>query len=272
MPIDSLYSVRMRAESGGRHLSGAERIVACNAVDAAVDELIARAGAKSRAPERIIVTIDSLGLATPRRFAALDVITVHAADAETGRAAASRVLQRAGVADAAAAAAMRSLTNGAASSGGNMRGAMIMDSKTGERLEPDRERGVRVTRFDWTDGAREATERVLSEQGLTHVRIREALALATAVAHAPGVVAELCWSDDADYTAGYVASLKTGYVRFPFLKQAGDARGGRAIFVDRSVCDVSELLHHLQSEVVLVDAAGKCARAVDVESYFGRMS
>jgi len=97
-----------------------------------------------------------------------------------------------------------------------MRGAMIIDARTGDRMEPDQERGVRASRFDWTDDALEAINRKLAVIGLTHFRTREALALATKVAHAPGMVAELCWSDDPDYTAGYVASRATGYVRFRY--------------------------------------------------------
>jgi 6-carboxyhexanoate--CoA ligase len=148
---------------------------------------------------------------------------------------------------------------------------MIMDAETGERLEPDQERGVRASRFDWTEDARVPADQVLSDSGLTHFRIREALALATKVVHAPGVVAELCWSDDPDYTAGYVASIKTGYVRFPFLKQEGDDRGGRAIFINRNALDLTALLHYLQAEAVLINTVGKCSDAVDIELYVSQM-
>jgi 6-carboxyhexanoate--CoA ligase len=45
------------------------------------------------------------------------------------------------------------------------------------------------------------------------------------------VIAELCWSDDPEYTAGYVASPKGGYLRIPQLKARGDIYGGRAFFL-----------------------------------------
>ncbi len=105
-------------------------------------------------------------------------------------------------------AALNLLSNGAAPLGLNMRGAMIIDAVSGERLEPDHERGIRASRFDWTDEALDTMTKKLAAIGLTHFRTHEALALATKVAHAPGIIAELCWSDDPDYTAGYVASLK----------------------------------------------------------------
>jgi 6-carboxyhexanoate--CoA ligase len=135
---------------------------------------------------------------------------------------------------------------------------MIMDALTGDRLEPDKERGIRASRFDWSAEASEKIDCVLSDIGLTHFRTREALALATKVAHAPGIVAELCWSDDPDYTAGYVSSPSTGYVRFPFLKNQGIDRGGRAFFVQREEFHLDSFIRYLQEEPVLITAAGKC--------------
>jgi 6-carboxyhexanoate--CoA ligase len=145
---------------------------------------------------------------------------------------------------------------------------MIMDSRSGERLEPDRERGVRASRFDWTEEAFRMVQQSLESRGLTHHRTREALALATKVAHAPGMVAELCWSDDPEYTAGYVASLGTGYVRFPFLKQHGDSSGGRAFFVDRDRLNMDRLVNFLQNEPVLISEIGSCRNASSMAEIF----
>lgn len=271
MTRDDLYSVRMRASAGGKHISGAERIVSSDAIDVTVNELIARALGKDRTPDQISLQIEDLGNISPRALTALDVVTINATDPETGRSAASRVLYMAGVSNKAVDAAIDQVLGNAAPSGGNMRGAMIMDAQTGDRLEPDQERGVRASRFDWTDDARVAADRLLSGSGLIHFRIREALALATKVVHGPGVIGELCWSDDPDYTAGYVASIKTGYVRFPFLKQENDDKGGRAIFVNRNALDLKVLLHYLQAEAVLISAIGTCSDAVDIETFFAQM-
>ena len=271
MTRNDLYSIRMRASAGGQHISGAERIVFSDAIDITANELIARATSKHRAPDRIALQIENLGNISPRLLTALDVVTINAADPETGRSDASRVLHMAGVSNRAVDSATDHILGSAAPSGGNMRGAMIMDAETGERLEPDQERGVRASRFDWTDDARVAADRLLSGLGLTHFRIREALALATKVVHAPGVIAELCWSDDPDYTAGYAASIKTGYVRFPFLKQKGDNRGGRAIFINRNALDLTALLHYLQAEVVLINVVGTCKDVIEIETYLSQM-
>lgn len=270
MACHDLYSIRMRASGGGRHISGAERIVSSSEIDCVVRELIARAMGKRHAPEQITVQVEGLGNTPPRLLTALDVVTINARDPETGRSAASRLLHEAGVSDEAVAGAISLISAGAASSGGNMRGAMIIDAETGMRLEPDQERGVRASRFDWTDEARVEADRLFSASGLTHIRIREALALATKVIHAPEVIAELCWSDDPDYTAGYVASLKTGYVRFPFLKREGEDKGGRAVFINQNALDLAALLYYLQNEPVLINAVGKCSDMVESETYFAQ--
>jgi 6-carboxyhexanoate--CoA ligase len=268
MEHTNLYSIRMRAAIGDRHVSGAERIVSREKVERTVNELVERAMKKGCTRDQVAVTVESLGDALIRRLTALDVITLTVPDMHTARSAASRVLQLAGVSAQAVEAAITHISRGAALSGGTMRGAMIMDAKSGERLEPDRERGVRASRFDWSDEAGKKISRRLTALGLTHFRTREALALATKAAHAPGMAAELCWSDDPDYTAGYVASLHTGYVRFPFLKQVGDAKGGRAFFVDKDVLDRDMLLGYLQQEAVLITDIGECRAAMEPEAYF----
>jgi 6-carboxyhexanoate--CoA ligase len=265
---DELYSVRMRASLNGRHISGAEHIVSRDRIDDVMRELTARATHKTALPDRIVVHVELLGGHPLRELAALDVVTVNAPDVETGRSAAVRVLRRVGVSEHSALAAIGCLGRGAAPSGFTMRGAIIMDAHSGARLEQDQERGVRASRFDWTEEAFKQISHSLAAAGLTHNRTREALALATKVAHAPGVVAELCWSDDADYTSGYVASLQTGYVRFPRLKETGDAKGGRVFFVDRASLNMNALTRYLQEEPVLITSVGICSAAMDPEDYF----
>lgn len=256
MDQQNLYSVRMHASAGGRHISGAERIVASERIDAIVAELLSRARKGEVQPDRIAITVDSIAMWSLRRLTALDVETLNVPDMAAGRTRAAEVLRAAGVSAKAIQSAVHQIGNGASSSGGVLRGAMVMDSNTGERLEADRDRGIRASRFDWTDEAYQKIQQVLGGAGLTHHRTREALALATKVAHAPGIVAELCWSDDPDYTAGYVASLRTGYVRFPFLKQIGDEKGGRAFFVDRGKLNMDDLVNYLQYEPVLISDVG----------------
>jgi 6-carboxyhexanoate--CoA ligase len=190
----------------------------------------------------------------------------------TGRSAASRILQLQGVSDKSVRSAFNLLSNGGASFDLNIRGAMIIDVVDGERLEPDHARGIRASRFDWTDEALDKMTKKLAAIGLKHFRTHEALALATKVAHAPGIIAELCWSDDPDYTAGYVASPRIGYVRFPVLKLPDDPRGGRIFFVDRNTLDIEAFISYLQFEPVLIVDGGTCRRPMDPEQYFRLMN
>jgi 6-carboxyhexanoate--CoA ligase len=257
-----LYSVRMRASTGRSHLSGAERLIPFDRIDLTMKELVDRALSKQLAPDRIVVTIDALGDIPVHSIPALDLVSLNMNSTAACRENATRVLEASGVSSSAVLAAFRALEQGASPDGGNMRGAMLIDAETGERLEPDRSRGVRVSRFDWSDRASRRMDRELSALGLTHFRTKEALALATKVAYAPGIVAELCWSDETDYTAGYVADRTNGYVRFPHLKQVGNAFGGRAFFVTHGDLDRNALMAYLQETPVLITEIGTC-RAED---------
>ena len=102
-----------------------------------------------------------------------------------------------------------------------MRGAVLLDADTLERLEPDLERGVRATMMD----AAESDSGAHCSPCKNHYA--EAMVLAAKVANAPGLVAELCISDDPDYVTGYIASKTLGYVRIAPLKKVGSPFGGR---------------------------------------------
>ena len=167
------------------------------------------------------------------------------------------LLIKAGVQADVAAQAVHLLANGAGSDGAVMRGAVIMDANTGERLEPDSCRGVRVSRMDLTPACRSVMECELAAAALGHHRVLEALVLAGKVLGAPGIVAELCWSDDPDYTTGYVADPQAGYQRITDLKAAGDLRGGRVFFVNTADVSLEELVAYLESQPVLFNSIGK---------------
>jgi len=257
----------MRASVDNRHVCGAERIVPEELVDRTVRELRDRAMQRGALPDQTTVAIDAIGATAIRTHGSLDLVTLSASEPISSRAAASQILQTAGVSASAIRMAMEQIDRGAAPSGANMRGAMIMDAVTGERLEPDQERGIRASRFDWTDPALDEITRLLAAVGLKHHRTREALALATKVAHGPGMMAELCWSDEPDYTAGYIAARDFGYIRFPFLKQEGDRHGGRAFFVNHERPDLDSLIHYLEKTSVMIDRVGVCSAAIAPELF-----
>ncbi|HAS54323.1 MAG TPA: 6-carboxyhexanoate--CoA ligase [Nitrospiraceae bacterium] len=246
----------MRASAGGRHVSGAERIILPQELDHVMTQMTTRARSRSLQPDHIVVSVERIDGGSIRHMRALDVVMVAVPHALNGRSTAAAVLQQAGVSSIAVEAAVREISRGPSPSGGNMRGAMIMDAATGARLEPDHARGVRASRFDWSPEAAVRIDGLLTTAGLTHFRTREALALATKVAHGPGVVAELCWSDEPEYLAGYVSSLATGYVRISCMKQQGDPSGGRVFFVRSALTDLAELVRFLEKQAVLITETG----------------
>ena len=121
----------------------------------------------------------------------------------------------------------------------SMRGAMLVDAITGARLDTG-DRGVRVSHMDSFDS------HALGD----NEHMREALVLASKVQSADGIVGELCWSDDPDYTVGYVACNGV-YHRIPNMKELGSNIGGRVFFV-RSNIDSESVIEYLERAPVLV--------------------
>ena len=80
--------------------------------------------------------------------------------------------------------------------------------------------------------------------------MREALVLASKVQSAEGIVGELCWSDDPDYTVGYVACNGV-YHRIPNMKKLGSHIGGRVFFVQPEI-DRESVIEYLEKAPVLV--------------------
>lgn len=253
-----LYSLRMRAAGGGAHLGGAERIADTAQLPALTAELVSRALAGGAAPDEITCRLDRITTSLSRlRLPA--VSTWQTSDWRAGRDCARTLLCRAGVSATAADLALDWLASGPAPGGGVMRGAMIVDAASGARLEADPARGVRVSRMDLDPAARPAIAAQLAAAGLGHSRVAEAWVLAGKVLRAPGIVAELCWSDDPHYLNGYVADPRGGYQRISPLKAAGDPRGGRAFFVAAADFALDSFCAFLEREPLLFDRPGPIA-------------
>lgn len=122
-----------------------------------------------------------------------------------------------------------------------MRGAVLLNESTLERMEPDRRRGVRATCMDYTGNA-----------GGAKNHMKEALCLASKAAGCPFITGELCMSDDPDYTTGYFASRERGYIRLAGIKEKGDPRGGRIFLFRGSRENVQECIRYLEKTPVLV--------------------
>ena len=240
--MSELYSVRMRAAQGGphekrgHHISGAERIVKLEEVGAIAQSLADRALHHSKGTADFInITVD---LIPSNEITYIDCLQVEEHKAHTIAAAhqlANKLLQGPDITEVAIQNAI-TLLKGLDSS---MRGAMLVDATTGKRIDAGN-RGVRVSHMDSFD----------SEALGDNDHMREALVLASKVQSGEGIVGELCWSDDPDYTVGYVACNGT-YHRIPNMKELGSAIGGRVFFV-RSDIDRDSVIEYLEKAPVLV--------------------
>ena len=242
MIMAELYSVRMRAaqggphEKGGHHISGAERIVELEEVGAIAQSLAERALHHSKGTADFInITVDVI---PANEITYIDCLQVEEHRANTIAEAhqlAIELLQGTHITEVAIQNAMTFLKELDSS----MRGAMLVDATTGKRIDVGN-RGVRVSHMDSFD----------SESLGENEHMREALVLASKVQSAEGIVGELCWSDDPDYTVGYVACNGV-YHRIPNMKELGSHIGGRVFFV-RSDIDCESVVEYLEKAPVLV--------------------
>jgi len=255
---DNLNSVRMRAERHGLHVSGSERLVPFSALEEAALSMVTRALQHPRGPVTHISLKVDLISAPAVKFGQLpDLYNNQVASWQHGRQLASELLLSCEVTPVAIERTMAALVKGAAPDNTSMRGAMLVDADSGARLEADSARGVRASRMDLTDEARAELRALLAVWQLDNQHVVEALTLAAKVISAPQVVAELCWSDDPDYVAGYVASQRTGYQRISLLKPSGEERGGRAFFVRCAQIQLQSLVEWLEKEPMLITKIGR---------------
>lgn len=232
------YAVKMRASADGKHISGAEKIVPARFVPETVARLAERALTHAKGtPDFVNLKIENPGEIL--RLKALPVTTYETASAAEGRAKAAELLRGAGIARIDEILARFAET-------ASLRGAMLLDVDTLERLEPDPARGVRATYMDDADSFLKGTA-----SGKNHYA--EAIVLATKVAHAPGIIGEICVSDDPDYVTGYVATREIGYCRLTTVKAKGSPEGGRIFLYRGPHARVDETIRFLEHQAVIVD-------------------
>ncbi|MCR2046814.1 6-carboxyhexanoate--CoA ligase [Acetatifactor muris] len=236
------YSIKMRASNKEEgHISGAEKIIPEEELEQYCSRLLARALRHSKGkPDFINLKIEAVREEEILHLFALNVTTVETADAGEGMDVVRGYLHRLGLERTEEILALWKQTYA-------MRGAMLLDADTLQRLEPDRERGIRATYMDMET---EDTERQSACGGKNH--FNEALVLATKVVSHPNIVAELCISDDPDYVTGYIASGTFGYVRITRLKEMGSPNGGRIFLFRGNEREREECIRYLQQQKVLV--------------------
>lgn len=253
----SFYSIKMRASKGIQHVSGAERIVKEEEISENISALTERALHHGLGQADFInLKLQQVREEELQHLDALPVTSQFATTVEESFAILVDKLKKLGLKDFVGLAKLLQEVK-------PMRGAVLYDIATNSRLEPDQNRGVRVTYMDAAEDYTETqsyTEAPVSNQapakshkpcsGKNH--FREALVLATKVVNCPGVLAELCISDDPEYVTGYIASKEFGYVRLSPLKQLGDRHGGRIFICDTRLADRDTIINYLEQVKVLV--------------------
>lgn len=242
----NMYSIKMRASNSGgkQHISGAERLVEKSRLDEVCRQLLERAlyHVKGEA-DFINIKIEKVAAAEILKLAALPVKTIETISPREGRERIKEFLLASGITNAEDVLNMMSSAYG-------MRGAMLLNVDTMERLEPDLERGIRATFMDAAD------DNEIRPIACLKNHFREALVLATKVANQKNIIGELCLSDDPDYVTGYFASKELGYLRITCLKEQGSQDGGRIFLFRGSKGEARECIRYLEQQKVLVSILG----------------
>lgn len=234
------------SKNTGMHISGAEGLYEDYDISGVVAKYIARAINHPRGvPDKVVITIESIGR-KPVKANILSVSTLKCNSPREAKEILFEALPSLGVSKKAGSRAFKVLM-----SKKTMRGAALISILSGRRMEPDRERGVRVSRLGIEKTAERTLAKKLSKSGINTTTVKEALILASKVASFPDVIAEICISDDPDYTTGYIASRELGYARIPNIKKKGEMHGGRVFFIKEDA-DVDGLINYLEKKPVII--------------------
>lgn len=235
----NLYSLKMRASCRGEHVSGAEKIVEKHSIPDYTASLIERGLNHSKGDADFInIKLERVEDDSLLYLDALPVRTVSVNNYHQGTHEIFRFLKSLNIDRTEEIMELFKETYA-------MRGAMLLDINTLERLEPDGARGIRAT---YMDMERDNDNTITSAKN----HFMEAIVLATKVANTPGIVGEICISDDPDYVTGYVASKEIGYVRITKMKEMGSPCGGRIFLYGGKRENVPETIEFLEKQRVIV--------------------
>ena len=243
MSAEELYSIKMRASKKENctdvHISGAEKIVEAPDVDIFANALIERGMHHSKGEaDALNLKINKVCKENIIYLDALSVETIEVETWEKGQEEIKKYLKETGIDNPQD--VMQFLDETYA-----MRGAMLLDVDRLIRLEPDKKRGIRATNMDQE---RMKGDRIGNEKN----HYEEAIVLATKVANCPGIIGEICISDDPEYVTGYVSSKEIGYRRITKMKRMGSEKGGRIFLFRGTDAEKQKAIDFLQNQHVIV--------------------
>ncbi len=244
------------------HISGAEGLYPASEMQKVISGYVARALTHPKGmPGKIVVTLERIAR-RPRLISSLPVCTLRSRTPDESRRIVRKMLSFLGICP-------RAITRGfSVIEKGEMRGAALIRAGTGIRVDPDRQRGVRVSRLGMTATASALLSRRLSRYGINTLRVKEALTLASKVISHDDIVAEYCVSDDPGYPTGYIATKTFGYTRIPHMKERGSSEGGRVFFV-RDGADVADIIAYLETIPVMVGIIAPCRGTRSIDEILG---
>lgn len=252
----------MRGSKNKDHISGAENIVREEDLEQAASLLIKRALSHTKGKSDFInLKIEAVDPEELTYLEPLEVTKIEVDNHKKGFEVVKFILNDLGIQSEKADKIINLLKDNP-----NMRGAILLDINTMQRLEPDTQRGIRATYMDF-EGLK---INHLSKDTKYNSHFTEALALATKVANSPNIIGEICYSDDPNYTAGYIASKKFGYVRISEMKEMGDEKGGRVFLYDSNLDDnytVQDCIDYIQDKKIIIRDNIKIKNTIKIENY-----
>ena len=228
------------------HISGAEGLYELPEVDRIAADYFLRAMSHPKGmPDKVVITIEKIE-EKPLVVPVLGISTMKSNSPAESQEKICELLSDAGVSPGAIRKGLKAVAGDAV-----MHGAALISSGSATRMEPDRKRGIRVSRLGIARDFKRKLSGKLTKNSINTATVKEAIILASKVASCRDIVAELCISDDPDYTTGYVASRKLGYVRIPNIKKKGSSSGGRVFFI-KDGADIEGIVEYLEKRPVIV--------------------
>lgn len=255
----NLYSIKMRGSKEHNHISGAESIVSEKDLQNAVSILIKRALTHSKGKsDSINIKIEEINKEEIKYIDPLYVTTLNTKNKKESYEFLYNTLLKLNINSKNAIYIIdlfKSIKN--------MRGAVLLDVNNLKRLEKDKLRGIRATYMDFEDSKVDMLDKQYeytdnlnkNEKLLQNTHFIEALCLSSKVCNAPNIIGEMCCSDDKNYTTGYIASKKFGYIRVKHMKDIGEDRGGRIFLYDPTIDSkytLEDTIKYLENTKVIV--------------------
>lgn len=255
--MDKLYCIKMLARQGENHLCGGERLGSFEEIDSITSRMMQRVVAKGMEKiDSVDLNVFVLEHFNFRSAGLPDLIILPVKDYREGRNTARNLLFRAGVSTNAFNSAVNLLKKTYGSGGKSIPGAFLLDSFTGEILNPHMADGVWIGRVDLANHVEKKLLSFLLNLGLDGTKIRDNLVLSAKIMGQCGIIGEMNWSNDSREPGGSVSTPELGYAYFPFLRSTGHEVGGKVLFSRAGNLDLDSMLHYLESEVLIIDNVG----------------